>query len=93
MHQVTPEFAALQQAEQAFNADPSVAALEVLQAAEKVFFAALSAARAAVNALPDGDTKYRAEENAADTEGTKVDELKYLRVVFDTYQYLLDTAA
>jgi hypothetical protein len=93
MYEVTDEFAALRQAEQAFDADQSIPALETLQAAERVYFAALGAARAAFNALPDGDTKYRAEENAADTEGTDIDQLKFFRAVLSTHQYLLDTAA
>lgn len=94
MYEVTDEFAALRQAEQAFEATPTdLAALDALEVAERVYFTALGAARSAFDALPDGDTKYRAEENAADTEGTDIDQLKFFLAVLSTYQYLLDTAA
>lgn len=90
----TDEFNALRQAEQAFEAAPmDLAASDALEAAERAYYTALEAARTAFNALPEGVTKQRAEENAHDTDGARTDKLKFLQAALSTYQYLLDTEA
>lgn len=85
-----PLFAAQQAAQAAFDADDlNLAKLQALDAADAAFYAALGAARAEWQALPEGDAKASAETNAYDTvveqEGALRDELYWLDIALRTY--------
>lgn len=78
-------FQAHQAAQAAFDADGTLLTLPALEAAERAFFAALAAASAEWNAIPEGAAKSSAETNAYDTEGTDENELYWLDIAIRTY--------
>lgn len=59
--------------------------LNAYEQAEREYLSAVAAARAEWNALPSGDLKMSAEENAYDTEGTAEDELFWIQVAIRSY--------
>ena len=83
-------FQALKQAEASFEADASLANLDALEAAERAYFSALGATRAAWAALPEGERKDSAELNAYDTveenSADRADELYRLQIAISTYE-------
>lgn len=74
------------EANAAFAADElNLEKLRVLEAAETAYYAAVAAKRAEWNARPTGDRKDSAEQNAVDTEGCEIDQLRWYEVALMTY--------
>lgn len=77
---------AMTAAEAAWRADDmNLDKLHSYEAAERAWNAAVAAKRAEWNALPEGDQKSSAHENADDTEGTFEDELYWLQIAVRSY--------
>ena len=83
----TELFQIMKTAEIAFNADDmNTAKLDVLEAAEKAYFVVLSKRAAEWAALPAGERKDSAEQNAHDTEDTAIDQLRWYEIALGTYE-------
>ena len=63
-----------------------ITACQVADRAYAAYVAAVSAARAEWNALPVGERKDSAEQNAYDTEGCDEDELRWFEIAISTYE-------
>ena len=82
----TDLFETLKTAEAAWNADDlNLDLLYALEFAERAYGDAVAARRAKWNALPAGDTKSSAEENANDTEDCRFDRLRWFEVAICGY--------
>lgn len=87
MTNTTELFQTMKAAELAFNADDmNTEKLDVLEVAERAYFAEVAKRRAEWDALPAGERKDSAEQNAFDTEGTNVDQLRWLEIALGTYE-------
>lgn len=67
-------------------ADYSPASQDAADKAHVAWVQAIGAARAEWKALPAGDRKDSAEQNAHDTEGCDVDELRWFEIALMTYE-------
>jgi hypothetical protein len=90
---MTDLYAAMNAAEAAFAADDTIANLRALEAAEQAYFAYLKVARSQWNALPEGDRKDSAEQNANDTRDVDQafepgNELAWFHVALGSYDML-----
>lgn len=86
LYNTTELFQTMTAAEDAFAADDMN--LDKLNAADAAFAAyhtELAKRRAEWNALPAGDRKDSAEQNAFDTEGTAVDQLRWFEIAIGTF--------
>lgn len=90
MTNTTELFQTMKAAELAYNADDmNTAKLDVLEAAEKAYFAALTKRQAQWDALPAGERKDSAEQNAHDTNvetDFDGDRLRWLEIALGTYE-------
>jgi hypothetical protein len=87
MTNTTELFQTMKTAEAAFNADDmNTAKLDVLETAEKAYFAKVTELRAKWAALPEDERKDSAEQNAHDTEDTAVDQLRWYEIALSTYE-------
>lgn len=90
----TDLYRAMIETEAAWSADAMN--LDLLRAADAAFSAHLAAegaARDRWDAIPAGDAKDSAEQNAYDTEDTGADALRWYEIALRTYEMNVDTGA
>lgn len=85
LYNTTDLFQRVQAAEAAFALNNDLVVLHKLEDAERAYYDAVAAARAEWNVLPAGDRKDSAEQNAYDTEGCDVDELRWFEIAIMSF--------
>jgi len=89
MTNTTKLFDAMKTAAAAFDADPSIANVNVLEAAEKAYYSRVAVLKARWDALEYDDRKNSAEINAYDTDNEtdfNGDEIRWLEIALGTYE-------
>lgn len=90
MNNTTALYQTYMAAEAAFVADElSIAKMDVADAAFAAYGKAKDAARRKWEALPEGDAKDSAEQNAHDTEGCFEDKLRWYEIALGTYEEMI----